>query len=139
MIDATAALAAYHRGQLQLNAPAPRERTDPTRIAAPSCRDSRSLKGQPVCGACSNATRYSIDGCAAWRTRTPSAGTGPRPIMITPAVAAGDAGREDPAGRVVVMVLIVELLNTAIEAAIDRDSLEINRSASAPRTTAAQR
>ncbi len=76
-----------------------------------------------------NATRYSIDGLrAAWlhedafRQELILAA-----IMIPLALLLplGVLERIALIG-VVVLVLIVELLNTAIEAAIDRDSLEIN-------------
>ncbi len=103
----------------------------PIRPPAPSANDadSRSLKGQRGLRRMLNATRYSIDGLrAAWlhedafRQELILAA-----IMIPLALLLplGVLERIALIG-VVVLVLIVELLNTAIEAAIDRDSLEIN-------------
>jgi diacylglycerol kinase (ATP) len=91
--------------------------------------DSRSLKGQRGLRRVLNATRYSFDGlCSAWahedafRQEVILAA-----IMIPVAVVLPVSLVERIALiGVVVLVLIVELLNTGIEAAIDRDSLEIN-------------
>lgn len=76
-----------------------------------------------------NATGYSIDGLrAAWRHEDAF-----RQELILAAIMIPTALLlpVTPLEKivligVVVLVLIVELLNTAIEAAIDRDSLEIN-------------
>jgi diacylglycerol kinase (ATP) len=91
--------------------------------------DSRSLKGQRGLRRVLNATRYSFDGLrSAWRhedafrqelilaaVMIPAALWLPVPL-VEKILLVG----------VVALVLIVELLNTGIEAAIDRDSLEIN-------------
>jgi diacylglycerol kinase (ATP) len=79
--------------------------------------DSRALKGKRGLQRLANATRYSLDGLrAAWahedafRQEALAAAVMIPVALILP----------------VVLVLIVELLNTGIEAAVDRDSFEIN-------------
>lgn len=95
--------------------------------AAPA--DSRALKGKRGVRRVLNALRYSLDGLqAAW-----SGEDAFRQELILAAVLVPVA-LVLPVGLVerliligsVVMVLIVELLNTAVEAAIDRHSFEIN-------------
>jgi diacylglycerol kinase (ATP) len=91
--------------------------------------DSRSLKGQRGLRRVLNAARYSLDGLrAAWRHEDAF-----RQELILAAVMIPTAAllpvtlvEKIVLIGVVVLVLIVELLNTGIEAAIDRDSLEIN-------------
>lgn len=101
----------------------------PTRPHFPPARDSRALKGQRGLRRLLNAARYSIDGLrAAWAhedafrqevllaaVMIPLALWLPLPLLEKILLVG-----------VVVLVLIVELLNTGIEAAIDRDSMEIN-------------
>jgi diacylglycerol kinase (ATP) len=92
--------------------------------------DSRVLKGQRGLRRVLNATRYSIDGLrSAWRHEDAF-----RQELILAAVMIPTAlwlpvplVEKILLVGVVVLVLVVELLNTGIEAAIDRDSLEINR------------
>lgn len=91
--------------------------------------DSRALKGQRGLRRLLNATGYSLDGVrAAWRHEDAF-----RQELVLAAVMIPTAAllpvtllEKTLLIGVVVLVLIVELLNTAIEAAIDRDSLEIN-------------
>lgn len=92
-------------------------------------RDSRALKGQRGLRRILNATRYSIDGLrAAWSHEDAF-----RQELLLAAVMVPLAlwlpvslVEKILLVGVVMLVLIVELLNTGIEAAIDRDSLEIN-------------
>ena len=91
--------------------------------------DSRSLKGRRGLRRVLNAARYSLDGLrAAWRHEDAF-----RQELILAAIMIPTAAllpvtlvEKIVLIGVVVLVLIVELLNTGIEAAIDRDSLEIN-------------
>ena len=95
----------------------------------PPADDSRSLKGQRGLRRVLLATGYSIDGLkAAWGHEDAF-----RQELILAAIMVPLAlwlpltlPERILLIAVVVLVLIVELLNTAIEAAIDRDSLEIN-------------
>ena len=91
--------------------------------------DSRTLKGKRGLQRLLNATRYSLDGLrAAWAHEDAF-----RQELLIAAVMIPVA-LILPVGviekillvGVIVLVLIVELLNTGIEAAVDRDSLEIN-------------
>ena len=91
--------------------------------------DSRALKGKRGVQRILNALQYSLDGLrAAWTGEDAF-----RQELILAAVLI-PAALLVPVGLVerllligsVVMVLIVELLNTAVEAAIDRHSFEIN-------------
>ena len=102
----------------------------PVRPHAPhAATDSRSLKGQRGLRRLLNAARYSADGLrAAWQHEDAF-----RQELVLAAVMIPVA-LWLPVSLlekllligVVVLGLIVELLNTGIEAAIDRDSLEIN-------------
>jgi diacylglycerol kinase (ATP) len=92
-------------------------------------RDSRALKGKRGLRRVLNALRYSVDGLrAAWEHEDAF-----RQEVLLAAVMI-PAGLLIPVGVVehilllgtVVLVLIVEILNSAIEAAIDRQSFEIN-------------
>jgi diacylglycerol kinase (ATP) len=91
--------------------------------------DSRALKGRRGLQRLANATRYSIDGLsAAWAHEDAF-----RQELILAAVMIPVAlllpltlPEKILLIGVVVLVLIVELLNTGIEAAIDRDSLRID-------------
>jgi diacylglycerol kinase (ATP) len=99
-------------------------------LQSPSApRDSRALKGKRGLQRVWNALRYSVDGfSAAWSEEdafrqelllaaalVPIAVVLPIPLVERLLMIGS-----------VVLVLIVELLNTAIEAAIDRHSFEIN-------------
>ena len=104
--------------------------TEPRPTGADDPRDdSRVLKGRRGLQRLVNATRYSIDGLsAAWAHEDAF-----RQELILAAVMIPVAlllpltlPEKILLIGVVVLVLIVELLNTGIEAAIDRDSLEIN-------------
>jgi len=96
---------------------------------APSTADSRALKGRRGLQRLLAATRYSIDGLrAAWAHEDAF-----RQELVLAAIMIPTAAllpvtlmEKILLVGVVVLVLIVELLNTAIEVAIDRDSLEIN-------------
>jgi diacylglycerol kinase (ATP) len=91
--------------------------------------DSRKLKGKRGLQRMLNATRYSLDGLrAAWAHEDAfrqevllSAVMIPVALLIPVSVI-----EKILLVGVVVLVLIVELLNTGIEAAVDRDSFEIN-------------
>jgi diacylglycerol kinase (ATP) len=91
--------------------------------------DSRALKGERGLRRVLNAAGYSLDGLrAAWRHEDAF-----RQELILAAIMMPTAAllpvtlvEKIVLIGVVLLVLIVELLNTAIEAAIDRDSLEIN-------------
>ena len=91
--------------------------------------DSRAFKGRRGWRRLLNATRYSIDGLgAAWRHEDAF-----RQELVLAAVLLPVALLLPLPGAEKVLligslllVLIVELLNTAIEAAVDRDSVEIN-------------
>jgi diacylglycerol kinase (ATP) len=91
--------------------------------------DSRTLKGRRGVQRLLNATSYSFDGLrAAWTHEDAF-----RQELILAAVLVPVAlflpvthVEKILLVGVVVLLLIVELLNTGIEAAVDRDSLEIN-------------
>lgn len=111
--------------------PAPRHPAPPP--AAPGAlppADSRALKGKRGLQRVVNALRYSIDGLgAAWsgedafRQEAILAAVLLPLALLLPALALVE--RLLMVGAVL-LVLIVELLNTAVEAAIDRHSFEIN-------------
>lgn len=105
--------------------------TEPTptrsRPAAPD--DSRRLKGQRGLQRVLKATAYSIDGLrAAWQHEDAFRQELLLAAVMIPAAVLLPVTLSEKVALigVVVLVLIVELLNTGIEAAIDRDSLEIN-------------
>ena len=104
--------------------------TEPRPTGADDPRDdSRALKGRRGLQRLIHATRYSIDGLsAAWAHEDAF-----RQELILAAVMIPVAlllpltlPEKILLVGVVVLVLIVELLNTGIEAAIDRDSLRID-------------
>ena len=104
--------------------------TEPRPTGADDPRDdSRALKGRRGLQRLVNATRYSIDGLsAAWAHEDAF-----RQELILAAVMIPVAlllpltlPEKILLIGVVVLVLVVELLNTGIEAAIDRDSLRID-------------
>jgi len=104
--------------------------TEPRPTGADDPRDdSRAFKGRRGLQRLVNATRYSIDGLsAAWAHEDAF-----RQELILAAVMIPVAlllpltlPEKILLVGVVVLVLIVELLNTGIEAAIDRDSLRID-------------
>jgi len=98
-------------------------------LGAPKVTDSRTLKGRRGLRRVLNATGYSLDGLrAAWAHEdafrqevTLAALLVPIAVLLPVALV-----EKILLIGVVVLVLIVELLNTGIEAAVDRDSFEIN-------------
>jgi diacylglycerol kinase (ATP) len=91
--------------------------------------DSRALKGERGLRRVLNAAGYSLDGLrAAWRHEDAFRQELVLAAIMVPAAALLPVTLPEKVLLigVVVLVLIVELLNTAIEAAVDRDSLEIN-------------
>ncbi len=91
--------------------------------------DSRTLKGRRGIQRLLNATRYSVDGLrAAWAHEDAFRQEVLLALILIPVAVflpVSIVERILLVG-VVVLVLIVELLNTGIEAAVDRDSFEIN-------------
>lgn len=76
-----------------------------------------------------NATRYSIDGlAAAWRHENAFRQELVLCVVLLPVALFLPLPGAEKALLIasLLLVLIVELLNTAIEAAVDRDSVEIN-------------
>ena len=91
--------------------------------------DSSQLKGKRGLRRVLNATRYSLDGlCAAWRNEDAFRQEALAFIFLAPMALFLPLALIEKVALigVLVLVLIVELLNSGIEAAIDRDSLEIN-------------
>lgn len=105
--------------------------TEPTRTPSrpgPEA-DSRALKGRRGIRRVLNATRYSTDGLfSAWQHEDAFRQELILAAIMIPAALWLPVTLVEKALLigVVVLVLVVELLNTAIEVAIDRDSLEIN-------------
>ena len=95
--------------------------------AAP--RDSRALKGQRGLRRVANALRYSADGLrAAWSGEDAFRQEVLLAAVMIPAALLMPVTLVERLLLIgsVIFVLIVEMLNTAIEAAIDRHSFEIN-------------
>jgi diacylglycerol kinase (ATP) len=91
--------------------------------------DSRNLKGKRGLQRLLNATRYSLDGLrAAWSHEDAFRQEILLAAILVPVALLLPVGVIEKILLigVVVLVLIVELLNTGIEAAVDRDSFEIN-------------
>jgi diacylglycerol kinase (ATP) len=91
--------------------------------------DSRTLKGKRGLQRVLNATRYSLDGLrAAWVHESAFRQEVLIAALLVPVALLLPVGVIEKIllVGVVVLVLIVELLNTGIEAAVDRDSFEIN-------------
>jgi diacylglycerol kinase (ATP) len=91
--------------------------------------DSRTLKGKRGLQRLLNATRYSLDGLrAAWSHEDAFRQEALTAAVMIPVALILPVGAIEKILLigVVVLVLIVELLNTGIEAAVDRDSFEIN-------------
>ena len=91
--------------------------------------DSRNLKGKRGLQRLLNATRYSLDGLrAAWAHEDAFRQEVLLAAILIPVALLLRVGVVEKILLigVVVVVLIVELLNTGIEAAVDRDSFEIN-------------
>jgi diacylglycerol kinase (ATP) len=102
---------------------------DSSRSARSETFDGRALKGKRGLTRLINATRYSIDGLkAAWAHEDAfrlevciAAVMMPAALLLPVSVL-----EKVLLIGVVLLVLIAELLNTGIEAAVDRDSYEIN-------------
>ena len=91
--------------------------------------DSRTLKGRRGLQRVLNATGYSLDGLrAAWTHEDAFRQELMLAAVLIPVATFLPVSLVEKIllVGVVVLVLIVELLNTGIEAAVDRDSLEIN-------------
>jgi diacylglycerol kinase (ATP) len=103
-------------------------RTDPDADPA-SAHDGRELKGKRGLQRLINATRYSMDGLvAAWRHEDAFRQEALLAAVLIPLALWLPVPLVEKIllVGVVLLVLIVELLNTAVEAAVDRDSYEIN-------------
>jgi diacylglycerol kinase (ATP) len=97
--------------------------------AAADAGDSRALKGKRGLQRVLNAASYSIDGLrAAWAHEDAFRQEALLAVVMIPTALLLPVGLIEKILLigVVVLVLIVELLNTGIEAAVDRDSFEIN-------------
>jgi diacylglycerol kinase (ATP) len=91
--------------------------------------DSRALKGRRGLQRVLNATRYSVDGLgAAWAHEDAFRQEVLLALILIPVAVFLPISLVERIllVGVVVLVLIVELLNTGIEVAVDRDSFEIN-------------
>lgn len=105
---------------------------DPVDLRA-SSRDAlaegRTLKGKRGWRRLVNATRYSFDGLrAAWRYENAFRQELVLTIVLAPIALVLPLPGVEKVLLVgsLLLVLITELLNTAVEAAVDRDSVEIN-------------
>jgi len=98
-------------------------------LPAPTPGDSTALKGARGFRRLVNATRYSLDGLrAAWQHEDAfRQELGLAAVLVPVALLLPLPGAEKVLllGSLL-LVLIAELLNTGIEAAVDRDSVEIN-------------
>ena len=95
----------------------------------PGPSDSSALKGTRGLRRLMNATRYTIDGlAAAWKHEDAFRLELLLAAVLVPVALLLPLGAVEKVLLVgsVLLVLIVELLNTAIEVAIDRDSLRID-------------
>jgi diacylglycerol kinase (ATP) len=95
----------------------------------PGPGDSTELKGRRGLRRIFNATRYSVDGlAAAWRHENAFRQELVLCILLLPVALFLPLPGVEKVLLIasLLLVLIVELLNTAIEAAVDRDSVEIN-------------
>lgn len=96
---------------------------------APDPSDSNSLKGARGLRRLLNATRYSADGLrAAWRHEDAFRQELVLTIVLAPIALLLPLPAVEKVLLVgsLLLVLIVELLNTGLEAAVDRDSMEID-------------
>lgn len=97
--------------------------------SGPAAGDSTSLKGARGFRRLVNATRYSLDGLrAAWRHEDAFRQELVLAVVLAPIALMLPLPAADKVLLVgsLLLVLIVELLNTAIEAAVDRDSVQID-------------
>ena len=91
--------------------------------------DSTALKGKRGLRRLMNATRYSIDGfAAAWRHEAAFRQELLACIVLVPVAILVPLAAVEKVLLIgsLLLVLLVELLNTAIEVAVDRDSVEID-------------
>ncbi len=91
--------------------------------------DGRALKGKRGLQRLLNATRYSVDGCvAAWQHEDAFRQEAVLAAVLVPLALWLPVSVVEKIllVGVLLLVLVVELLNSAVEAAIDRDSYEIN-------------
>ncbi|HTN50267.1 MAG TPA: diacylglycerol kinase [Burkholderiaceae bacterium] len=98
-------------------------------LHAAEARDGRALKGKRGLTRLMNATRYSIDGLrAAWDHEDAFRHEVRIVAVLIPVALLLPATVVEKILliAVLVLVLVVELLNTGLEAAVDRDSFEIN-------------
>jgi diacylglycerol kinase (ATP) len=104
--------------------------TPDTSVQSPSApRDSRALKGKRGLRRIVNALRYSVDGlCAAWAGEDAFRQEVLLAVVMIPSALLLPVSLVERLLLIgsVVFVLVVEILNSAIEAAIDRQSFEIN-------------
>lgn len=98
-------------------------------LRVPPGQDGGALKGKRGLRRLVNATRYSLDGLrAAWRYENAFRQELALAIVLVPIALVLPLPGVEKVLLVVslLLVLITELLNTAVEAAVDRDSVEIN-------------
>ncbi|HEX5640041.1 MAG TPA: diacylglycerol kinase [Burkholderiaceae bacterium] len=97
--------------------------------SGPEPDDSSTLKGRRGIRRLLNATRYSIDGlAAAWRHEDAFRQELALAVILLPVALLVPVPAVERVMLIasVLLVLIVELLNTAIEVAVDRDSVRID-------------
>lgn len=102
---------------------------DTSRSASDEALDGRALKGKRGLRRLINAARYSVDGLrAAWEHEDAFRLEVRIAAVMIPVALLLPFGVVEKVLliAVVVLVLVAELLNTGIEAAVDRDSFEIN-------------
>jgi diacylglycerol kinase (ATP) len=100
-----------------------------TSATAAAALDGRAMKGKRGLQRILNATRYSLDGLlAAWQNEDAFRQEVILAVILIPTALLLRLPLVETILLigVVVLVLIVELLNSGIEAAVDRDSYEIN-------------
>ena len=98
-------------------------------FSQPGPGDSTALKGKRGLPRLMNATRYSVDGlAAAWRHETAFRQELVLCVVLLPVALLLPVPGAEKVLLIgsLLLVLIVELLNTAIEVAVDRDSVEID-------------
>lgn len=98
-------------------------------VDAPGPGDSTALKGKRGLRRLLNATRYSIDGLvAAWRHESAFRQELLLAAVLVPVAILLPLAAVEKVLLIgsLLLVLIVELLNTAVEVAVDRDSLRID-------------
>jgi diacylglycerol kinase (ATP) len=125
--DRAAAGHAYHASRAQAARVSRTEMSPHEPHSDPA--DSSALKGKRGLRRVLNAARYSLDGlAAAWRNEDAFRQEAVLAAILIPVALLLPVGLVEKVllVGVVLLVLIVELLNSGIEAAIDRDSLNID-------------